>query len=201
MLVVKIYVSLRKGVFNSRLKRGAHLNIIIFIASYFIQCALNIFLANHFSPEYYGEFNIAYRVLLLCATLTLLGTSISLFRFFSPLQQNNDSAAMKNFLRWNFSFVGKAFLICLGIAILLTLSLYALHIFGIKSFYSYHLAVYTLFLVPLCALFCLFSTYMVSVGRSRLSSFLRFCLLFILILIFFSLSLDYLKFWYVKYFL
>lgn len=94
------------------------MNIILFVAGYFIQYGLNVFLANHFSPEYYGEFSIAYRVLLLRATLTLLGTIVSLFRFFSPLQKNNDTVAMKRFLRWNLVFVGKAFLVCKALAYL-----------------------------------------------------------------------------------
>ncbi len=151
-----------------------------------------MFLANHFSPEYYGEFSIAYRILLLSATLSLMGTSVSLFRFFSPLQKNNDTLAMKHFLRWNLFFVGKAFLICLGLSGLLFLGLLFLDKLGIKDFHSYHLAVYTLFLVPLFALFSLFSTYMISAGHSKLSSFLRICLRYILILFFFALGLDYL---------
>lgn len=169
------------------------MNIAIFIAGYFIQYAFNVYLAHHFTPEYYGEFSMAYRILLLGATLTLLGTGSSLFRFFSPLQKNNDTRSMKHFLRWNLLFVGKAFVICLGIAVILILSLYGLHKLGLKDFNSYHLAVYTLFLVPLCALFYLISTYMISFGRSKLSSFLRICFLFLFMMFCFYLALDYLQ--------
>jgi O-antigen/teichoic acid export membrane protein len=171
---------------------GIIISTIFLMAGYLLRYSLNAFLAHHFPPAFYGDFSIATRVLILSATVTLLGTNSSVHRFFSSYLRDKDHVQVSQYLQWNLRFIFRAFIVCVAFGILLFLAMGLLHKLGIKDFATYHLAVYMLWVAPLAALTQLFFNLLIGTGKANLSNFISSLLRNVLMIIFYVTALLFL---------
>ena len=77
---------------------------------------------------------------------------------------------------------------------LLFLAMLLLHLLHVKDFASYHLAVYMLWVAPLSSLALLFFSFLVGVGKNRLSTFIFSIGRALLMLSLFFIALSFLEF-------
>jgi O-antigen/teichoic acid export membrane protein len=177
--------------------RSVGINIIttlgLLLLSYFLKYILNVYLANHFTPAYYGDFSLAIRILYLSASITLLGTNDATHHFFSKNIHEQKIDQAFSYLQWNFYFIFRAFIVCVMLGFLLFIVMSLLNYFHVKDFASYHLAIYMLWIAPASALVMLFFSFLVGVGKNRISNFISGVMRSFLLLAFFFITISFLN--------
>jgi O-antigen/teichoic acid export membrane protein len=153
--------------------KNALVTLGITLAGYAVRFGVNLFLARTFSPELYGNYSLAVKLLLLISTISLLGTNNSIFRFFSLYLRANDKTKAFTFLQWNLHFISRAFVSCVILSVLLFSTLISLHLLGIKSIQTYHVVVYMLLITPVAGMATLFYSYLIGVQYNRIATLLR----------------------------
>lgn len=136
------------------------ISVSIAVLGYLINYFLNLFVAKHTAPHFYGDFSVAVRVLLIVTTLTMLGTDISTKRFLSKYVTDNDYKKAANFMHWNLKLVRVTFIICLVVALVSVAIVLIFDHMGIHPMDKYHMALYFLWVAPLAALALLLVSYM-----------------------------------------
>ncbi|WP_133129707.1 polysaccharide biosynthesis C-terminal domain-containing protein [Legionella yabuuchiae] len=154
------------------MKTEVKMSYLLFVLAFFgyaLKFGLNIFLARHLTASLYGDYSVAIKLLTILITLSLFGTNIGANRFFVKYLQSDDKEMATNYLAWNVKLLGFTFLITFFIALLAFGIMLLLHYFNIKDINQYHLATYTLWLVPFAAIAKLLSSFLLSGNRILLS--------------------------------
>lgn len=118
------------------------------LLAYFSHYALNLVVAQYFSPIIYGDFSIVLRVLLIAAPVFLQGGNLALIVFVPNYLKNKFFPELRGYLRWTSKNIFYSFLIALfaaGIALLMVYLPFRFHELN-------HIVWYSLWLVPLFAI-------------------------------------------------
>lgn len=158
------------------------------IAAYVTKYLLNVFLAQHLSPENYGDLAIAIRALTIFSTITLLGTGTSSKLFLANYLKTQDASNIRNYLRWNLRVVAYTFTTCFVFAIISLILMLYLHYTGINDINDYHLAIYMLWVAPLAALTLLLSSFLACNNHTIIAQFCQSFAKFVLLALFFVSS-------------
>jgi O-antigen/teichoic acid export membrane protein len=163
--------------------------LVIGLFGYVVKYFLNVFLANHMTQEFYGDFSVALRTLEIAATTLLLGTNISAVRYLPQYINRDDQQQTKRYISWNFHLIKYSF-VAMTITVLLTIfSMLIFHLLDIKRFSEHHLALYILSITPLVSMVMLFGSYLLSNNHYVLSVFISEVAKSIIIIGFFSVTI------------
>jgi O-antigen/teichoic acid export membrane protein len=132
----------------------------IAVMGYFSKYAFNLVLTHYLTPQVFGDFNIAVRLLTIFSTVSLLGTSTASKRFVSNYLQLEHHDVLAGYIQWNTSLIRAPFIICLIVAIASLTIMHLFHFWHLKDIRDYHLAFYILWIVPLAALLSLLNSYL-----------------------------------------
>ena len=138
---------------------------------FFIQFILGIFLARHLTESLYGDYNVAMRILSILVTLALYGTNIGANRFLAHYIRKHRAKSQTRYLAWNVKLLSITFLVSFIIAFIAFITMWSLHYLNIKHINHYHLAVYSLWLVPFFAFTIIINSYLVSSEHAQISTF------------------------------
>lgn len=166
------------------------LSAVFVLTAFCLRYLLTVYLTNRLTPEFYGDFSIALRILSLVATVSLLGTSTSLHRYFSRYYREGQQQQAIDYLDWNLRFIMPPFLVSAGFGLVLFVVMLVLHVAGINALDNYHLAVYMFWIAPLAAICILLLSVLVGIGKTRLSTFMRNILRGLLFLVFFLVGIE-----------
>lgn len=174
----------------NRVFKNSSLILVITTIGYFLRYGFNVFLAQHFSADLYGDYNLAIKVLAALGSLSLFGTNISAKRFLSHYLQNNKDSTAADYIAWNIKLISIGFLLVWIIAFMAFLIIILLHFFNIQDLNKYHLAIYMLWIAPFAATASLLGAFLLCTDRIVLSTFFSNIMLYALLLSFFTISLQ-----------
>lgn len=166
---------------------------ILSLLTYASKCALNLFLAHHLARDIYGDFSVAIRLLSVMVTLTLFGTDIGSQRFFGKFINTGQHTNATAYVAWNFKLLTITFSVAITIALLSSIIMVGLHTLGLNNINNYHLAVYSLWLVPLAAIVSLLSSYLLFSEHLYLATILSKALKYSVQLVLFLSSIFFLQ--------
>ena len=156
---------------------------VIMAGSYFLRYAVNVFIARILGPALFGDYIITLRLVLILSNVALVGTNITSSRYLPLYYKERNFRSAADYFRWNIALVGISFLICLIVAILAILAMYLLHYFNVKDIQEYYMPVYSLWIVPIVALFLLLSSLLLAQNYNLSSAFFKNILNLVLIFI------------------
>lgn len=175
--------------------------VLVSFLSYGISYIFNVILSHNLSDGLYGNFNLALKTLSIFSFFVLLGTASSAKRFLSEYLSENDDTDSSDYIRWNLKFIARSVTIFLSLLTAFFLLMIALHLFQLKHIGSYHLAVYLLFITPLCALSTLIASYLecnnnvIIYNVINHGNFLLFSIIILAIVYFFHPAFNNLLLW------
>lgn len=135
---------------------------VIGLAACSFKFLFNAFLAQHLSPELYGDVSVALRVVTIASAYMLVGTITSTKRFFSNYLQQQQSETAGKYISWHFRVMLISSFLFLILLLAFCIVLLGLHLFHIHELSNYHFLVYLLWLAPIGALNLLAPSYLVS---------------------------------------
>jgi O-antigen/teichoic acid export membrane protein len=138
---------------------------------FFIQFGLGIFLARQLTESLYGDYNVAMKLLSVLVTLALYGTNTGANRFLAKYLKRHETHASGKYLAWNVKLLSITFVISFIIAIVAFIVMWILHYLNVQHINHYHLAVYSLWLVPFYAIAILINSFLVSSEHTQISTF------------------------------
>jgi len=145
----------------------------ILSGSYFLRFGVNVFIARILGAALFGDYIITIRILIILSNVALVGTNITSSRYLPIFYKERNFKSAQDYFRWNFSVIVLSFLICLIIAVIAFLIMYILHFYDIKNLKDYYLPVYSLWIVPIVALFLLFSSLLLAQNYNLSSAFFK----------------------------
>ncbi len=134
--------------------------MLIAVINYSIKYALNAYLANHLAPRTYGDFTIALKMLMVAASLTLLGSDISAKRFLSQYLSRQDASSAVQFIAWNLKLLWRCSAAVIIILLLFIVALYQFHLQQDSWFETHHLVIHILWLTPLLSVSVLLTSFL-----------------------------------------
>jgi O-antigen/teichoic acid export membrane protein len=140
------------------------------------------------STAAYGDYNVAFGVMSIAASLMLLGSDNSSRRFMPGFYQGSDAEQLTSYISWNFGLVGKAFVVCFVLAGGLLLAAILSHQLGYRAFTEHHLAYHALWIAPLASLTLLFSSYFTSTGHPIAGGSFQGFVVYALMMLFFFIA-------------
>ncbi|MDX2347097.1 MAG: oligosaccharide flippase family protein [Legionella sp.] len=161
------------------------------LIGFFIQLGLGIFLARHLTESLYGDYNVAIKLLSILVTFSLYGTNVGANRFLAKYIQKHRLDSSIKYLAWNIKLLSITFLISLIIAFIAFIMMWGLHHLNVKHINHYHLAVYSLWLVPFFALAVIINSLLISSEHAQISTFYSRILKYLIILALFVLIALY----------
>lgn len=129
-----------KTIFNS---------LIIIFSGYILEYYLNSYVASHITPALFGDFSLAFRLMILAGPLYLLGMPSSVIKYISKFHSFGDNNSILQFLKWSISTCLKISIILIPFFSLIILFIFALDYYQLHLFADHHAAVYFQFLAPL----------------------------------------------------
>tara|TARA_R110000868_G_scaffold158036_3_gene385777 strand:- start:25533 stop:26852 length:1320 start_codon:yes stop_codon:yes gene_type:complete len=164
----------------------------IAILGYLVKYFLNALLASHMTPELYGDFAVALRVLTIVSGIALLGTNISSKRFLSKYLNMHKDHQAKDYVAWNLHVIRYTFFVCLALGLVLGLLNMFLRRYDIHNVDELHLAVYMLWVSPFFAFSLLFTSFLLCNRNVVLAQFFANFAKYSLMFVFFGVSIYFL---------
>jgi O-antigen/teichoic acid export membrane protein len=154
---------------------------------FFIQFGLGVFLARQLSESLYGDYNVAMRFLAILVVFALYGTDVGANRFLAKYLKKHQMQASGKYIAWNVKLLSVTFLISIVVAIMAFVVMWVLHYFDVQHINHYHLAVYSLWLVPFYSISVIINSFLVSSQHAQVSTFyskiLRYVIMFSLFVV------------------
>lgn len=145
---------------------------VISIAGYGLALLTNLLLSNLLGTELFGDYQVAFALLSLLASLSLSGTDMVASRYLPTMRKTVNLEGIRAYCAWNRSRIRFGFSIILAVyAVFLAIAL-ATHLADYKRFEEYHLAFHSIWIAPIAALSLLTDRYLVASGYPRTGSIL-----------------------------
>jgi O-antigen/teichoic acid export membrane protein len=141
------------------------------LVGFFLQFGLGIFLARQLTESLYGDYNVAMKLLSILVILALYGTNTTANRFLAKYLKRHETNASGKYLAWNVKLLSVTFSVSLVVAMLAFIVMWILHYFNVQHINHYHLAVYSLWLVPFYAIAMIINSFLVSSEHAQISTF------------------------------
>ncbi len=123
----------------------------IVLFAYVSNAVFNLIMSNMLEPMDYGDISVVLQLLVFLAPFALLGTELSIVKYFPKYLAQNEYGKMHGFIRWSYEVIfGIAFFIFLVSSFVVFVSM----IVSSKgtAFERWHIAVYSIWLVPIYAI-------------------------------------------------
>lgn len=125
--------------------------LVIVLLAYVSNYVFNLILSNMLEPVDYGDISVVLQLLVFFAPFALLGTELSIIKFFPKYLEEKDYGKIHGFIRWSYEVIfGIGFFIFLFSSFVVFVSM----IISSKgtAFERWHIAVYSIWLVPIYAM-------------------------------------------------
>lgn len=169
-------------------EQKAPLIILLTLSAYVLTYILRSYLANHLGSNFYGEYALAWQVLVLLGFVALLGTNTAGTRYLAKFLHLHKDVDALTYIKWNIKFVRRTFIGCWAIGMLFFVVILLLHIFHIHDIREHRLVTYMFWIAPLYASIFLLASYLLANNNFILSTFLQGVLLNLVFLIAFFLA-------------
>jgi len=163
------------------------------IISYLLQFLFTSYLTHQLTPAFYGNFFLALNVLGILTNIFLLGTQTTAVKFMPRYIFLANQSHLDNFLRWIFRVLRISFIICFALALLFAASMSFGHIFEAKSFSSYELYIFMLWVTPFAAFMTLLQNFILGGNHPIVNYLMQNDLVYLLQLILFVLLISVLQ--------
>ncbi len=143
------------------------------LTGYGVVFLTNVLLSRSMGTDVYGDYSVAFAVLGVATSLTLVGSDQAASRFIPSLAKAGDRTGLHDYIVWNLRWLARPFLLVVALAAVALFASLATDALGLIAFGQYHLAVHAVWIAPLSAAALLFGSYFVALGRSVLGGIYR----------------------------
>ena len=158
--------------------------LILIICSYFATYGLNVFLARTLDPVGYGEISVVFQLLAFFSPFVLVGTELSILRFFPQYIEEKEYSLMAGFIRWSLKTFLLTSLVILIVGSILVCYSSILTDLKVMKIDKFSIFLYAFWLIPLFAFVVFLTNVLQSLKRYFLSaSFGGFGLTLLIILV------------------
>lgn len=168
---------------DNQQEKKAPLIILLTLIAYLITYILRSYLANKLGSNFYGEYAIAWQVLVLIGFIALLGTNTAGTRYLANFLHLHKDVDALSYIKWNIKFIRGTFITCWAIGVLSFITMLFLHIFHVHDIREHHLIFYMFWIAPAYASIFLLTNYLLANNNFILSTFLQGTLLNLIFLV------------------
>ncbi|MEX0962217.1 MAG: polysaccharide biosynthesis C-terminal domain-containing protein [Simkaniaceae bacterium] len=181
---MKLKTYLKKDLYLiAGLLRSNGVILALIILSYFATYALNIYLANLLKPVLYGDVSIVFQLLMFSLPFALIGTELSMMHYLPKYFEEKDYEHASGFLRWNLRLLVWATIFILLLGAIIAVFALILERFGYHNIETYHIILFSFWLIPLFAFIVWLATILQTLRRYYwAASFRGFAVSFMIIL-------------------